>query len=101
MKDAPSLRKEVADTLAPDPRRDRFRGALLGLAVGNTLGLPVESWPSEEIQQRYPNGIREIDPMLKAMQAGLWCLEPSLRRERDPSSLAPKYSRGRPADVAR
>ncbi len=36
---------------------DRYRGALLGLAVGNTLGLPVESWPSAEIRRRYPPGI--------------------------------------------
>ena len=40
---------------------DRYRGTLLGLAVGNTLGLPVESWPSVEIRRRYPKGIREID----------------------------------------
>ncbi len=43
--------------------RDRYRGTLLGLAVGNTLGLPVESWPSAEIRRRYPHGLREIDPM--------------------------------------
>ncbi len=43
--------------------RDRYRGTLLGLAVGNTLGLPVESWPSREIRRRYPRGIREIDPL--------------------------------------
>jgi len=43
--------------------RDRYRGTLLGLAVGNTLGLPVESWPSGEIRRRYPHGIREIDPL--------------------------------------
>jgi len=42
---------------------DRYRGAFLGLAVGNTLGLPVESWPSAEIRRRYPRGIGEIDPM--------------------------------------
>jgi ADP-ribosyl-[dinitrogen reductase] hydrolase len=42
---------------------DRYRGTLLGLAVGNTLGLPVESWPSREIRRRYPRGIREIDPL--------------------------------------
>jgi ADP-ribosyl-[dinitrogen reductase] hydrolase len=41
---------------------DRYRGTLLGLAVGNTLGLPVESWPSSEIRRRYPKGVREIDP---------------------------------------
>src|SRR2546422_1006317 len=45
------------------PLRDRYRGTLLGLAVGNTLGLPVESWPSREIRRRYPKGIREIDPL--------------------------------------
>lgn len=43
--------------------QDRYRGALLGLAVGNTLGLPVESWPRETIRKRYPNGVREIDPL--------------------------------------
>jgi len=42
--------------------RERYRGALLGLAAGNTLGLPVESWPREEIRRRYPDGVREIDP---------------------------------------
>jgi hypothetical protein len=34
--------------------RDRYRGTLLGLAVGNTLGLPVESWPSGEIRGDIP-----------------------------------------------
>jgi ADP-ribosyl-[dinitrogen reductase] hydrolase len=43
--------------------RDRYRGALLGLAVGNTLGLPVESWPRERILQKYPDGVREMDPL--------------------------------------
>ena len=43
--------------------RDRYRGTLLGLAVGNSLGIPVESWPSAEIRRRYPKGIREIDPL--------------------------------------
>lgn len=41
--------------------RDRYRGALLGLAVGNALGLPVEFWPSAEIRRKYPDGVREID----------------------------------------
>jgi ADP-ribosyl-[dinitrogen reductase] hydrolase len=29
--------------------RDRIRGALLGLAVGDALGAPVENWPAEKI----------------------------------------------------
>ncbi len=41
---------------------DRARGVMLGLAVGNLLGLPVEGASREAITQRYPNGIREIDP---------------------------------------
>ncbi len=41
---------------------DRARGVMLGLAVGNLLGLPVEEASREAIAQRYPNGIREIDP---------------------------------------
>ena len=41
---------------------DRARGVMLGLAVGNLLGLPVEGASREAITQRYPNSIREIDP---------------------------------------
>lgn len=42
--------------------RDRYRGTLIGLTVGNTLGLPVESWPCATIRERFPHGLREIDP---------------------------------------
>jgi len=42
--------------------RDRYRGTLIGLTVGNTLGLPVESWPRAAIRERFPRGLREIDP---------------------------------------
>ena len=41
---------------------DRARGVLLGLAVGNLLGLPVEGASREAIRQSYPQGIGEIDP---------------------------------------
>src|SRR2546425_6710349 len=62
MKEAPSLRKGSGEMSAPYALHDRYRGVLLGLAVGNTLGLPVESWPSAEIRRTYPQGMREIDP---------------------------------------
>jgi ADP-ribosyl-[dinitrogen reductase] hydrolase len=62
MRDAPSPRKGTAEISASNALHDRYRGVLLGLAVGNTLGLPVESWPSAEIRRKYPNSIREIDP---------------------------------------
>ena len=42
---------------------DRARGAMLGLAVGNLLGLKVESWRYQEIDRRYPSGVTGIDPL--------------------------------------
>lgn len=45
--------------------RDRYQGALLGLAVGNTLGVPVEGWSDSLIREHYPAGVREIDPEQK------------------------------------
>ena len=41
--------------------QDRCRGAMVGLAVGNLLGLPCEGWGWEEIRRRWPGGIREIE----------------------------------------
>jgi ADP-ribosyl-[dinitrogen reductase] hydrolase len=38
----------------------RHRGTLLGLAVGNALGLEVEGQSPEEIHARFPQGIRGI-----------------------------------------
>ena len=42
--------------------RARCRGAMLGLAVGNLLGLRVEGCWYHQIDEWYPDGIREIDP---------------------------------------
>ncbi len=42
--------------------QDRARGVLLGLAVGNLLGLPVEGASRSTIQRAYPEGLSEIDP---------------------------------------
>ena len=42
---------------------DRARGVMMGLAVGNLLGLPVEGWHYREISRRYYEGIEEIDPL--------------------------------------
>ena len=41
---------------------DRSRGSLLGLAVGNLLGLPVEGAWYSDIDRWYPNGVTEIEP---------------------------------------
>ena len=40
---------------------DRARGVLLGLAVGNLLGLPVEGDRHDWIADAYPAGLTEID----------------------------------------
>ncbi len=45
-----------------DQPTDRARGVMLGLAVGNLLGLPVEGRWYSEIDRRYPQGILHIDP---------------------------------------
>ena len=47
---------------AGDDLGNRARGAMLGLAVGNLLGLPVESQWHCIIAQWYPDGITDIDP---------------------------------------
>jgi len=41
---------------------DRGRGLMLGLAVGNALGVRAEFWDAEEIAAAHPEGLREIDP---------------------------------------
>ena len=41
--------------------QDRCRGLMVGLAVGNLLGIPCEGWPREEIRLRWPDGVRDIE----------------------------------------
>lgn len=61
---APSLEGLISDQIGRGGPRieDRVRGTMLGLAVGNLLGLPVEGWWYSEIDERYPGGISEINP---------------------------------------
>ncbi len=44
-----------------DALRDRFRGVMLGMAVGNALGLPVEGHSAHSIRRRFPEGITEVN----------------------------------------
>ena len=46
-----------------DVNEDRAKGTILGLAVGNLLGLPVEGWSAVHISQSFPNGVTQIDPL--------------------------------------
>ena len=41
--------------------QDRCRAALVGLAVGNLLGLPCQGWDREHVRRRWPDGVREIE----------------------------------------
>ena len=41
---------------------DRARGTMLGLAVGNLLGISVEGWNFREIDRSYYEGVTDIDP---------------------------------------
>lgn len=41
--------------------QDRCRGLMVGLGVGNLLGIPQEGWPRHMVEASYPNGIREIE----------------------------------------
>jgi len=54
----------VPDALDPPPRLvTRARGALLGLAVGNQLGVPTERLgTAKAIREAFPQGVRDLAP---------------------------------------
>ncbi len=56
------LQSPGSSQLDPDVLQDRARGVLLGLAVGNLLGLPVEGNWYSYIDQLYPGGVTVINP---------------------------------------
>ena len=47
-------------------RSDRVAGCLVGLAVGDALGAPLEFMSRREVRRHYPEGLREM------MGSGLW-----------------------------
>ncbi|MGH2751570.1 MAG: ADP-ribosylglycohydrolase family protein [Actinomycetota bacterium] len=57
--------EDIVRAARPDDDRetlpDRFRGVLLGLAVGNALGVPVEGQSAHAIRRRFRGGVTEID----------------------------------------
>ena len=57
----PALFSADDSIFSQDPH-DWARGVILGLAVGNLLGLPVEGYSRESIKQRFPEGLKDIDP---------------------------------------
>lgn len=59
---APHLAGLIEAQPAAPLDQDRALGVLLGLAVGNLLGLPVEGASRSTVQRAYPQGLRQIDP---------------------------------------
>ena len=60
---APAVASLISDPPgATDTLEDRARGVMLGLAVGNLLGLPMESRWYSRIEMDYPGGVRDIEP---------------------------------------
>lgn len=62
----PNLTSYLAEATAIVPEEgrvmDRALGVMIGLVVGNLLGLPVEGTSKFRAQKLYPNGVTEIRP---------------------------------------
>ncbi len=43
------------------PTRDQYSGVMVGLAVGNALGVPGEGKSRESFRREFPDGLREIE----------------------------------------
>jgi ADP-ribosyl-[dinitrogen reductase] hydrolase len=41
--------------------RNKVRGALAGVVIGDALGMPVEGWTKEAIAKKFPGGIRKYE----------------------------------------
>jgi ADP-ribosyl-[dinitrogen reductase] hydrolase len=39
---------------------DKIIGSLIGVAVGDAFGAPVEFWPRAKVRKTYPNGLRDM-----------------------------------------
>ncbi len=59
--DAPHLANLIRASCGRPIDPEQALGVLLGLAVGNLLGLPVEGANKASIRAAYPDGIRDID----------------------------------------
>lgn len=41
--------------------RDKFCGMMLGIAIGDSLGMPVETWSRAKIKEKFPDGVRRYE----------------------------------------
>lgn len=62
----PNVEKFLSDytksAMSAAELENRAQGAMLGIVVGNLLGISVEGRSRRRIRQKYPNGITDIDP---------------------------------------
>ena len=62
----PNLERYLSTAIAAGPGAgqlmDRARGVMLGVVVGNLLGLPIEGRSRQRIKELYPHGVTEIRP---------------------------------------
>ncbi len=49
---------------------ERYKATLLGCAIGDTLGMPVEGWKKEQIKKYVGRIIEPIDPIIVADSSG-------------------------------
>lgn len=49
------------ELMSYEQSQHRCRGLMVGLGVGNVLGIPQEGWPRHMVEASYPNGIRDIE----------------------------------------
>src|SRR5690349_11254510 len=84
------------------PEKERFNGCLLGLAVGDALGQPVEAYPAERIRWEFGE-VRDFmagDPRLPLpLGAGQWTDDTQMTLDITRSLL--RCGRVDPEDIAR
>jgi ADP-ribosyl-[dinitrogen reductase] hydrolase len=56
------VERAAGDRVDADLLRDRYRGTLLGVAVGNALGLGHEGSSRASLRRHFPEGVSEVDP---------------------------------------
>lgn len=57
--------------------RDKIRGLLVGTAIGDALGIPVETFTAERIREKYPQGLTKYEvpdghKWYEGQPAGVW-----------------------------
>ena len=58
-------------TINPETLRDKFAGAMLGTAVGDALGAPVEGWGCDELN-RMLDGVALLPPAERALNYAIY-----------------------------